>query len=164
VSASLQSQRPNPQESRGSKTPGSVALSGVINGEVALTIRTGKRALDCRYAKIMQVMRASEQRRRRRLGDQRGAFYTPLAIGIAFGQQRDITAEAARAVILDSSLKRVDEFPGSQTLPGNLLPARLCLAGSGLGKPLPRLAHDKLREAEPRGPFVPRRSLGARGK
>jgi cation transport ATPase len=68
-----------------SKTPGSGVLSGAINGEVALTIRADKRALDSRYAKIMQVMRASEQRRPRlrRLGDQLGAFYTPLAVGIA---------------------------------------------------------------------------------
>jgi heavy metal translocating P-type ATPase len=68
-----------------SKTPGSVVLSGAINGEAALTIRAEKRAADSRYAKIMQVMRASEQRRPRlrRLGDQLGAFYTPLAVGIA---------------------------------------------------------------------------------
>ena len=31
-------------------------------------------------------------------------------VGIAFGQNSDITAEAAGAVILDSSLERVDEF------------------------------------------------------
>jgi heavy metal translocating P-type ATPase len=41
--------------------------------------------VDSRYAKIMQVMRASEQRRPRlrRLGDQLGAYYTPLAVAIA---------------------------------------------------------------------------------
>lgn len=68
-----------------SKTPGSAVLSGAINGEAALTIRADKLAVDSRYAKIMQVMRASEQRRPhlRRLGDQLGAFYTPLAVGIA---------------------------------------------------------------------------------
>jgi heavy metal translocating P-type ATPase len=68
-----------------SKTPGSTVLSGAINGEMALTIRADKLAVDSRYAKIMQVMRASEQRRPRlrRLGDQLGAFYTPLAVGIA---------------------------------------------------------------------------------
>jgi len=41
--------------------------------------------VDSRYAKIMEVMRASEQRRPRlrRLGDQLGAVYTPLAVAIA---------------------------------------------------------------------------------
>lgn len=70
-----------------SKTPGSEVLSGSINGETALTIRAGKLAKDSRYAKIMQVMRESEQRRPqlRRLGDQLGALYTPLAVAIALG-------------------------------------------------------------------------------
>lgn len=68
-----------------SKIPGSTVLSGAINGEMALTIRADKVAADSRYAKIMQVMRDSEQRRPRlrRLGDQLGAFYTPLAVAIA---------------------------------------------------------------------------------
>lgn len=68
-----------------SKAPGSEVLSGAVNGDGALTIRAEKRAIDSRYAKIMQVMRESEQRRPqiRRLGDQLGAFYTPLAIAIA---------------------------------------------------------------------------------
>jgi heavy metal translocating P-type ATPase len=68
-----------------SKTPGSEVLSGAINGDTALTIRAGERAVDSRYAKIMQVMRASEQQRPRlrRLGDQLGALYTPLAVAIA---------------------------------------------------------------------------------
>lgn len=67
------------------KATGSAVLSGAINGEGALTIRTDKTAVDSRYAKIMQVMRESEQRRPqlRRLGDQIGAVYTPLAIVIA---------------------------------------------------------------------------------
>lgn len=67
------------------KATGSSVLSGAINGEGALTIRTLKTAVDSRYAKIMQVMRESEQRRPqlRRLGDQIGAVYTPLAIAIA---------------------------------------------------------------------------------
>jgi heavy metal translocating P-type ATPase len=68
-----------------SKTPGSEVLSGAINGDSALTIRADKRAIDSRYAKIMEVMRASEQRRPRlrRFGDQLGALYTPIAVGIA---------------------------------------------------------------------------------
>jgi cation transport ATPase len=42
-------------------------------------------AADSRYARIMQVMQEAEQRRPalRRLGDQLGAWYTPLALGIA---------------------------------------------------------------------------------
>ena len=68
-----------------SKTPGSTVLSGAINGHSALTIEASRRAVDSRYAKIMQVMRSSEQHRPRirRLGDQLGAFYTPLAVAIA---------------------------------------------------------------------------------
>ena len=67
------------------KTPGSPVLSGAINGDSALTVRADKLAEDSRYSKIMQVMRASEQRRPRlrRLGDQLGTFYTPLAVAIA---------------------------------------------------------------------------------
>lgn len=67
------------------KAPGSKVLSGAINQEAALTIRAEHRAVDSRYAKIMMVMRDSEQRRPRlrRLGDQLGAWYTPLALGIA---------------------------------------------------------------------------------
>ena len=62
-----------------SKAPGSTVLSGAINGDSALTIRADRLAVDSRYAKIMQVMRASEQGRPRlrRLGDQLGAIYTP---------------------------------------------------------------------------------------
>jgi heavy metal translocating P-type ATPase len=68
-----------------SKTPGSEVLSGAVNGDTALTIRADKLAVDSRYTKIMQVMRASEQHRPRlrRLGDQLGALYTPLAVAIA---------------------------------------------------------------------------------
>ncbi len=68
-----------------SKVPGSTVLSGSINGEAALTIRADRRAVDSRYAKIMEVMRASEQRRPRlrRLADQLGAVYTPVALTLA---------------------------------------------------------------------------------
>ncbi|WP_236622273.1 heavy metal translocating P-type ATPase [Novipirellula maiorica] len=67
-----------------SKTPGSQVLSGSINGDSALTIRAEKLAVDSRYAKIMGVMQSSEQHRPRirRLGDQLGAFYTPLAVAL----------------------------------------------------------------------------------
>lgn len=68
-----------------SKAPGSSVLSGSINGEASLTIKATKLAQDSRYAKIMQVMSDSEQKRpqMRRLADQLGAWYTPLAIAIA---------------------------------------------------------------------------------
>lgn len=67
------------------KAPGSAALSGAINGSSALTIRAEKLTIDSRYAKIMRVMRESEQHRPRlrRLGDKLGAAYTPLAVSIA---------------------------------------------------------------------------------
>src|ERR1035438_5232380 len=67
------------------KTSGSTVLSGAINGESALTIRTTKCAADSRYAKIMEVMRESEAKRPqlRRLGDRLGAIYTPVALTVA---------------------------------------------------------------------------------
>ncbi len=79
------------------KALGAVVLSGAINGEGALTIRAEKTAVDSRYAKIMQVMRDSEQRRPqlRRLGDQIGAVYTPLAVAIAIAAWA-ISGEASR--------------------------------------------------------------------
>ncbi|MEO6119707.1 MAG: heavy metal translocating P-type ATPase [Terriglobales bacterium] len=68
-----------------SKTPGSVVISGSINGESALVIRAQKLAVDSRYARIMKVMQETEQQRPqlRRLGDQLGAWYTPLALVVA---------------------------------------------------------------------------------
>jgi heavy metal translocating P-type ATPase len=68
-----------------SKSVGSEVLSGAINGESGLTIRATRLAVDSRYARIMQVMQQSQQERPqlRRLGDQLGAFYTPLAVAIA---------------------------------------------------------------------------------
>jgi P-type E1-E2 ATPase len=70
---------------RMAKAPGSAVLSGAINGEAALEIRTDKVVGDSRYAKIMEVLRTSEDRRPRlrRLADALGAFYTPLAVAIA---------------------------------------------------------------------------------
>lgn len=68
-----------------SKTPGSGVLSGAINGETAVVIRAEKLPVDSRYARIMQVMKETEQRRPRlrRLGDVLGACYTPVAVGVA---------------------------------------------------------------------------------
>jgi heavy metal translocating P-type ATPase len=67
------------------KTSGSGVISGAINGDSALTIRTTQRAADSRYAKIMEVMRESEAKRPqlRRLGDRLGAIYTPVALAVA---------------------------------------------------------------------------------
>jgi heavy metal translocating P-type ATPase len=67
------------------KAPGSTVISGAVNGESALTITATRLPVDSRYAKIMEVMRESEQNRPqlRRLGDQLGAFYTPLAVAMA---------------------------------------------------------------------------------
>src|SRR5581483_2000689 len=67
------------------KAPGSAVLSGAINGDAALTVRADRLPVDSRYAKIMRVMRESEQRRPRlrRLGDQLGALYTPVAVAVA---------------------------------------------------------------------------------
>jgi heavy metal translocating P-type ATPase len=69
-----------------SKVPGSKVISGALNGETALTIRTEKLPVDSRYARIMRVMEETQQHRPRlrRLGDQLGAWYTPLALSIAF--------------------------------------------------------------------------------
>jgi len=68
-----------------SKTPGSAVISGAINGEEMLVIRSEKLAEDSRYARIMKVMQQTEQQRPklRRLGDQLGAWYTPIALGVA---------------------------------------------------------------------------------
>lgn len=86
------------------KTTGSQVISGAINGESALTIRTTQRAADSRYAKIMNVMRESEQTRPhlRRLGDRLGAVYTPVALvfaGLAWGISGDPTRFLAVLVI-----------------------------------------------------------------
>ncbi|MBS0209520.1 MAG: heavy metal translocating P-type ATPase [Planctomycetes bacterium] len=68
-----------------SKVPGAEVLSGSINGASALTIRTTRLAVDSRYARIMHVMQATAQHqpRMRRLGDQLGTWYTPLALAWA---------------------------------------------------------------------------------
>lgn len=68
-----------------SKIAGSQVISGAINGDAALVIRAEKLAVDSRYARIMKVMQSSEQQRPhlRRLGDQLGAWYTPVALILA---------------------------------------------------------------------------------
>lgn len=70
-----------------SKVPGAEVISGAINADAALTIRATRPASDSRYAKIMRVMRATEENRphMRRIGDTLGAYYTPVAVAIALG-------------------------------------------------------------------------------
>jgi len=65
-----------------SKAPGATVLSGAINGEAALTIKTEALPKDSRYAQIMKVMEDAEQKRPnlRRLGDQIGAIFAPVAL------------------------------------------------------------------------------------
>ena len=66
------------------KGPGASVLSGAINGDTSLEVRAVRIAADSRYARIMRVMQEAEQRRPRlrRIGDQLGAWYTPLALGL----------------------------------------------------------------------------------
>ncbi len=67
------------------KAPGSFVMSGAINGDTRLLIKATARAVDSRYAKIMQVMYDSQSKRprMRRLADTLGAWFTPLALLIA---------------------------------------------------------------------------------
>ncbi len=82
---------------RVSKAKGANVLSGAINGEAALTIRADKLQGDSRYAKIMEVMHDAEQKRPnlRRLGDQIGAIFAPLALALAIGAWI-VTGDAVR--------------------------------------------------------------------
>jgi heavy metal translocating P-type ATPase len=87
-----------------SKTAGSRVISGAINADAALVIRTEKLAVDSRYARIMKVMQSTEQQRPhfRRLGDQLGAWYTPVALilaGIAGLASRDLHRFLAVVVV-----------------------------------------------------------------
>ena len=68
-----------------SKTPGMEVLSGAVNGETALSIVASRLPVDSRYARIMEVVRTSEQNRTqmRRIADRLGAWYTPLALALA---------------------------------------------------------------------------------
>jgi len=68
-----------------SKGPGAGVLSGAVNGDSSLAIRTTRVAADSRYARIMRVMQEAEQHRPnlRRIADRLGAAYTPLSLGLA---------------------------------------------------------------------------------
>lgn len=52
---------------------------------MVLTVEAEKVAVDSRYAKIMQVMEQTQENRPqlRRIGDRLGAWYTPIAVGLA---------------------------------------------------------------------------------
>lgn len=67
------------------KIAGAAVMSGAVNGDAVLIVTVLRRPEDSRYAKIMRVMRESEDARPRlrRLGDRLGAWYTPLAIALA---------------------------------------------------------------------------------
>jgi len=67
------------------KAPGSLVLSGAINGEAVLKIRAVRAPEESRYARILRVIEATEQNRPRlrRIADRLGAWYTPLALLIA---------------------------------------------------------------------------------
>lgn len=67
------------------KAPGAAVLSGAINGESVLTIEAIRVARDSRYARIVEVLHASEADRPqiRRMADRLGSWYTPLAVACA---------------------------------------------------------------------------------
>jgi heavy metal translocating P-type ATPase len=69
-----------------SKAPGTTVLSGAINGESVLTIKATKLTEDSRYSVIVKVLAEAEQKRPsiRRLGDQIGAIFAPIALLFAF--------------------------------------------------------------------------------
>lgn len=72
---------------RVAKAPGVAVLSGAINGETVLLVRAEKLPQDSRYARIIDVMKEAEGKRplMRRLGDQLGAVFTPIALSFAVG-------------------------------------------------------------------------------
>ncbi|HDS3848045.1 heavy metal translocating P-type ATPase [Legionella pneumophila] len=67
------------------KAPGVTVLSGAINGEALLVVKASKRPSDSRYAAIVEVLKEAEQKKPtlRRLGDQIGAIFTPIALFFA---------------------------------------------------------------------------------
>lgn len=69
-----------------SKAPGTYVLSGAINGGTLLTIQAEKLSKDSRYAAIVKVLQEAEQKKPtiRRLGDQIGAVFAPIALIFAF--------------------------------------------------------------------------------
>lgn len=68
-----------------SKAPGSNVLSGAINGSQVLTVQVSKLLADSRYSSIVKVLEDAENKRpqMRRLADNIGAIFAPIAICIA---------------------------------------------------------------------------------
>ncbi|HEX2330875.1 MAG TPA: heavy metal translocating P-type ATPase [Candidatus Angelobacter sp.] len=68
-----------------SKAPGANVISGAVNGQSMLKIRATRVAQDSRYARILRVVKETEQNqpKMRRIADRLGGFYTPLALVIA---------------------------------------------------------------------------------
>lgn len=69
-----------------SKVAGAEVLSGAVNGQAALTIQVVRLPVDSRYAKITRVMLEAETNRPqiRRIADRLGAWYTLLALAVAW--------------------------------------------------------------------------------
>lgn len=69
------------------KTPGVEVISGARNGNALLKVRVTRPPEDSRYARIMRVLADAEMQRPRvrRLGDQIGAWYSPMALLVALG-------------------------------------------------------------------------------
>lgn len=67
------------------KVPGSRVISGAVNSDTLLVVETTSLPKDSRYARIMKVVEQSEANKpqMQRLGDELGAWYTPLALLIA---------------------------------------------------------------------------------
>lgn len=76
-----------------SKVKGSQIISGSVNGEVALIVKVTAIGQDTRYEKILKVMKDAQSKKLklRRIGDQLGAWYTPIAVLLAciFGYYQD---------------------------------------------------------------------------
>jgi heavy metal translocating P-type ATPase len=68
-----------------SKAPGAQVISGAVNGDAMLTIRALRFSGDSKYARILKVIQETEQNQPhlRRIGDRLGAWYTPVALGLA---------------------------------------------------------------------------------
>jgi heavy metal translocating P-type ATPase len=80
-----------------SKVPGVSVLSGAINGESVLIFQVEKIPADSRYASIVAVLQEAEQKRPtlRRLGDQIGAIFAPIALLFAMAAWY-VTGDAIR--------------------------------------------------------------------
>ncbi len=80
-----------------SKAPGTNVLSGAINGVSLLTIKATALPSNSRFATIVKVLEEAEQKRPsiRRLGDQIGAIFAPIALAFA-GAAWYLTGDAIR--------------------------------------------------------------------